>query len=177
MLARHTVCTVCFLEMPSYKWNSGRPIAIQTVQWDWKRFQTGPQQPITSILRKNVDSIVLILIFRSLISPFPANSCAYRNLSSTCFVLLLVPNRVAMLFPAAQSVWMLMLIDFASFCCLMYSASLMPCAMAYSSAPPELCAIVPCVLLRKQTMDFKSRTKVPLRLLQVLRILPDVGST
>ena len=31
----------------------------------------------------------------------------------------------------------------------MYSASLVPCPMAYSSASPELSAIAPCVLLPK----------------------------
>ena len=52
-----------------------------------------------------------------------------------------------------------MLTDFANLASVtrlrMYSASLVPCPMAYSSASPELSAIVPCVLLPKETVEFK----------------------
>ena len=36
------------------------------------------------------------------------------------------------------------------------SASLVPCPIAYSSVSPELRAIVPCVLLPKETVEFNS---------------------
>ena len=52
-----------------------------------------------------------------------------------------------------------MLTDFANLASVirlrMYSASLVPCPMAYSSASPELSAIVPCVLLPKETVEFR----------------------
>ena len=86
--------------------------------------------------------------------------CRPKGISVLCFVFLLVPNLVAMLLPAVESVCTVMFTDFASFASvirfLTNSASLVPCPIAYSSASPELRAIVPCVLLPKETVEFNS---------------------
>ena len=126
--------------------SSNRSVGVEThsfLKWDLSN-------SVPKYLVKTSAQLSLVPIFRSLISPFPTNSCTYRNLSSTCLVFLLVPNLVAMLFPAVLSVWTVMLTDFANLASVirlrMYSASLVPCPMAYSSASPELscyCALCP----------------------------------
>ena len=148
--------------------SSNRSVGVEThsfLKWDLSN-------SVPKYLVKTSAQLSLVPIFRSLISPFPTNSCTYRNLSSTCLVFLLVPNLVAMLFPAVLSVWTVMLTDFANLASVirlrMYSASLVPCPMAYSSASPELSAIVPCVLLPKETVEFRIWTTVPLVLFLVL---------
>ena len=144
------------MKLWKFEHSSNRSVGVETHSFffKWDLSNSAPKY-----LAKTAAQLSSVPIFRSLISPFPTDSCTYRNLSlsSTCFVFLLVPNFVAMLFPAVLSVWMLMLIDFASFASVirlrMKSASLVPCPMAYSSS---------CVLLPKETVEFKIWTAVPL---------------
>ena len=129
--AGQTICT--FFENTSLDWYQVKLWKAncelnRTVQWSWKHtalFSHG-----TSATRHLKTEVKRRLNcpesnFRNMISPFTTISCAKRNLSSTRFVMLLVPNRVATLCPAALSVWRLILLAVAAW-------RAVPCAMAYS---------------------------------------------
>ena len=140
------MCSVCAVTSPwgipvktlslkaklwKFDHSSSRSVGVGTHSFfKWDLSNSVPKYSV-----KTSAQLSLVPFFRSLISPIPTNSCTYRNRSSTCSVFLLVPNLVAMLFPAVLAVWTLMLIDFASFASVIrLRTSLVPCPMAYSSA-------------------------------------------
>ena len=139
--ARHTVCTICLeyfrfdwnpVERPSYKWKCGRPIAIQTVQSDWKHAAMPNGTSAAQYLNTEFKSLTQFLFFfqfdHSQFDPF-----------------LPILAHVGVASPKSCSH------AFSCSCSLMYnvSASLVRCALACSSAPPELSAIAPSILLLK----------------------------
>ena len=151
--ARHTVCTICLeyfrfdwnpVERPSYKWNSGRPIAIQTVQSDWKHTAMPNGTSAAQYLNTEFKSLTQFLFFFNLI---------IRNLILSLPIL----AHVGVASPKSCSH------AFSCSCSLMYnvSASLVHCALACSSAPPELSAIAPSILLLK-SRRWSSRVELKL---------------